>query len=92
MIKAETSPPKVPRKGSKGKKVPPKAKASGTKLGQLEALLRRPEGVSITLGLLRQYVAANFTLTNDGQGETLVSDPPLQNLAEQPFLTSSLVG
>ena len=47
MIKAETSTPKVSGKGGKRNKAPPKAKSSGTKLGQLEALLRRPEGASI---------------------------------------------
>ena len=47
MIKAETSTPKASGKVGKGKKVPPKAKSSGTKLSQLEALLRRPEGASI---------------------------------------------
>jgi autotransporter passenger strand-loop-strand repeat protein len=41
-----------------------------------------------TLALLGQYTAANFTLGNDGSGGTLVSDPPLQNLAGQPFLAS----
>jgi len=47
MIKAETSTPKASGKGGKGKKASPKAKSSGTKLGQLEALLRRSEGASI---------------------------------------------
>ena len=46
MIKAGTPTPKAPGKGAKGKKTPPKAK-SPTKLGQLEALLRRPEGATI---------------------------------------------
>ena len=47
MIKAETSTPKTSGKGGKGKKTPPEAKSSSTKLSRLEALLRRPEGASI---------------------------------------------
>ncbi len=47
MIKAEISTSKASVKGGKGKKTPPKAKPPTTKLNQLEALLRRPEGATI---------------------------------------------
>lgn len=47
MIKAGTPSPKSPGKGGKGKKTGQKAKPPTTKLSQLEALLRRPEGATI---------------------------------------------
>ncbi|MDP2377505.1 DUF3489 domain-containing protein [Reyranella sp.] len=52
MIKAKTSSSKANARESKGTKSPkigkpPAAKPSSTKLSQLEALLRRPEGATI---------------------------------------------
>jgi hypothetical protein len=47
MIKAGTSAPKASSKGGKGKKTAPKAESPTTKLSQLDALLRRPEGATI---------------------------------------------
>ena len=47
MIKVRTSSPKAAARGGKGTKNPKKARASTTKLSQLEALLRRPEGATI---------------------------------------------
>ena len=40
-----------------------------------------------TLNLLGQYAAGNFTLHSDGNGGTLVTDPPLAGLAGNPYLT-----
>ena len=34
---------------------------------------------SVSLNLLGQYVAGNFTLANDGAGGTLVGDPPVSS-------------
>jgi autotransporter passenger strand-loop-strand repeat protein len=42
---------------------------------------------SATINLLGQYAAGNFTLQSDGNGGTLVTDPPLAGLAGSPFLT-----
>ncbi len=47
MIKPKTQSPQTAPKGSKGTKNPKKAEGSTTKLSQLEALLRRPEGATI---------------------------------------------
>jgi len=47
MIKAGTSTLKASSKASKGKKTLLKGKSPTTKLSQLEALLRRPEGATI---------------------------------------------
>ena len=39
------------------------------------------------LALLGQYVAANINLASDGHRGTLLTDPPVEGLAGQPFLT-----
>jgi hypothetical protein len=46
-MKVGTSSPKAAARGGKGTKNPKKARASTTKLSQLKALLRRPEGATI---------------------------------------------
>ena len=49
-----------------------------------------------TLALLGQHFQTDFALTNDGNGGTIVTDPPpldgLAGLAGQPFLTHSSAG
>ena len=45
-------------------------------------------GTTANITLLGQYVAAQFHLTSDGHGGTLVTDPPLAVATDQPsFLT-----
>jgi autotransporter passenger strand-loop-strand repeat protein len=39
-----------------------------------------------TINLLGQYAAGNFSLESDGNGGTLVTDPPLAGLAGNPLL------
>jgi hypothetical protein len=68
MIKANTSSPKANTregKGTKNPKIakPPAAKPSTTKLSQLEALLRRPEGATI-----KQLVSALDWLPHSVRG------------------------
>jgi hypothetical protein len=36
--------------------------------------------------LLGQYVAGNFTKQSDGNGGTLITDPPVAGLAGSPYL------
>lgn len=47
MIKIGTSSPKAVTRGSKATKSPKKGRTSMTKVKELEALLRRPEGATI---------------------------------------------
>jgi len=63
MIKVDTSSPKAGVRGSKGKKKLKKIETSTTKLSQLEALLRRPEGATI-----KQLVSALDWLPHSVRG------------------------
>jgi autotransporter passenger strand-loop-strand repeat protein len=64
---------------------------SGTTLGYSgnasSGVLTVSDGThTATINLLGQYAAGNFTLHSDGNGGTLVTDPPLAGLAGNPLL------
>ena len=71
---------------------------SGTTLGFTEAgdnlsgTLTVSDGTNTAnITLLGQYVAGNFTKQSDGNGGTLITDPPVQSLTGGVFLPALLV-